>query len=194
MELLVQDYLDGYLLPSQQQDLEEHLAGCPACREELVRLQRLEERLEWSPPVEVPSDLAVRVAARLPEGRYMPGWLVGAIRGAAVGLSLLSLVVLVVLIISQPGGGGRGRQVELTFYAPNATSVMVAGDFNDWNPQRHAMRRTGDGSWNLTLNLPPGLYQYNFLIDHRYWAERPGEGALVSDGFGGRNALLFIEG
>jgi 1,4-alpha-glucan branching enzyme len=86
------------------------------------------------------------------------------------------------------------REVELVFNAPGALSVTVAGDFNSWDVRRNPMARGEEGSWKLKLHLQPGLYQYNFYIDDGHWAEDPGAPTLVSDGFGGRNALLFIEG
>jgi 1,4-alpha-glucan branching enzyme len=58
--------------------------------------------------------------------------------------------------------------VNFAVWAPNATGVSVIGDFNDWNPQRHPMRKhIPSGIWELFL---PGLAAgaiYKFHIRHR---------------------------
>ena len=47
------------------------------------------------------------------------------------------------------------RGVAFAVWAPNAKSVSVVGNFNDWNGANHPMRRLGDsGVWELFI---PGL-------------------------------------
>src|SRR6266496_1781167 len=47
------------------------------------------------------------------------------------------------------------RGVAFAVWAPNAKSVSVVGNFNDWNGAKHSMRRLGDsGVWELFI---PGL-------------------------------------
>ncbi len=195
VELLLQDYLDGYLLPIQQWDLEQHLKACPACRKELILLRKLEERLEDSIPVEVPPGLAASISSRLPMNYVGLPWAHHLVRAAGVGLAGVMALLLVALLVSFPHRrAGGGHEVELVFQNPEARMVSVAGDFNDWNLTSHPMARVQGGVWRLRVNLPPGVYQYNFYIDNERWADNPGSQALVSDGFGGHNALLFIEG
>jgi 1,4-alpha-glucan branching enzyme len=49
--------------------------------------------------------------------------------------------------------------------APEAKSVVLVGDFNDWNPTAHPMTRMPDGGWVIRLELPHGHHQYLFLVD-----------------------------
>jgi 1,4-alpha-glucan branching enzyme len=44
--------------------------------------------------------------------------------------------------------------VRFAVWAPNAESVTVAGEFNDWDVRRHPMRRRNGGIWELFL---PGI-------------------------------------
>ncbi len=44
--------------------------------------------------------------------------------------------------------------VRFAVWAPNAESVTVAGEFNDWDVRRHPMRRRNAGIWELFL---PGI-------------------------------------
>jgi 1,4-alpha-glucan branching enzyme len=58
--------------------------------------------------------------------------------------------------------------VNFAVWAPNANGVSVIGDFNDWNPQRHPMRKhIPSGIWELFL---PGLTAgaiYKYHLRHR---------------------------
>jgi 1,4-alpha-glucan branching enzyme len=49
--------------------------------------------------------------------------------------------------------------------APHAKTVSVAGDFNEWQPRAHPMRRQMDGSWLLQVALKHGHHHYRFLVD-----------------------------
>jgi 1,4-alpha-glucan branching enzyme len=58
--------------------------------------------------------------------------------------------------------------VNFAVWAPNATGVSVVGDFNEWNPGRHAMRKLiPSGIWELFV---PGLAEgaiYKYHVRHR---------------------------
>lgn len=41
--------------------------------------------------------------------------------------------------------------------------VAVLGDFNQWTPQ--AMKKNQNHNWALALELKPGEYAYNFIVD-----------------------------
>ena len=49
--------------------------------------------------------------------------------------------------------------------APEAQSVAVVGDFNDWRPHVHLMQQQTDGSWHLQIPLNHGHHHYAFLVD-----------------------------
>jgi 1,4-alpha-glucan branching enzyme len=55
----------------------------------------------------------------------------------------------------------------INFYcaAPEAASVFLLGDFNDWNRASHPMQRRVDGWWFLQVPLTHGHHQYLFLVD-----------------------------
>src|SRR5436305_1468037 len=50
------------------------------------------------------------------------------------------------------------KPVEFTLNAPQASSVVVAGSFNDWNPQKTRLKRDGD-AWKTSISLAPGRYE-----------------------------------
>jgi len=49
--------------------------------------------------------------------------------------------------------------------APQAKSVSLVGDFNDWQPVAHPMQRMPDGCWTARLELRHGSHRYLFLVD-----------------------------
>jgi len=57
------------------------------------------------------------------------------------------------------------KPVNFFFMAPNAKSVALVGEFNDWNPQTHPMHRCPDGSWSIQIQLHHGHHMYRFLVD-----------------------------
>ncbi len=63
--------------------------------------------------------------------------------------------------------GTRSCWTTLEFTPAAGTStVFVAGPFNGWNPTADALSDAdGDGTWTITLDLPPGEHPYKFITD-----------------------------
>jgi 1,4-alpha-glucan branching enzyme len=57
------------------------------------------------------------------------------------------------------------RAITFICAAPQAQSVSLVGDFNNWNPAAHPMKQTPDRSWLLTVELKHGHHRYAFLVD-----------------------------
>ena len=82
--------------------------------------------------------------------------------------------------------------VSFRYRDDQAKKVCVVGNFNQWSPQSHCMKKTKD-IWTLTVSLPTGRYQYLFVIDDRRWETDP-EALLTEDsGFGTKNSVLVVE-
>lgn len=82
------------------------------------------------------------------------------------------------------------RKVEMSFDAPLAKFVNIAGDFNAWEMTTLAMRKT-DSVWKITLELKPGAYQYKFLADGE-WVNDPNNVRTVPNQFGSLNNVLEV--
>ena len=51
-------------------------------------------------------------------------------------------------------------------WAPNAVSASIVGDFNEWNPSAHPMKKISDGVWECTLPFEFAQFEaYKFLIE-----------------------------
>ena len=82
------------------------------------------------------------------------------------------------------------KEVCLSVNLPNARSVCVAGTFNNWDPAKTAMEKDGAG-WKATVSLPPGRYEYKFVVDGQ-WMSDPGAKESVRNDFGGTNSILVV--
>ncbi len=85
---------------------------------------------------------------------------------------------------------------------PAAKHVQVCGNFNNWcgtkdtggilDPSAGIMTDdNGDGIWNLKIDLPPGRYQYKYVVDRVSWVMDPSNPDTdTEDGI--ENSLLIL--
>ena len=73
---------------------------------------------------------------------------------------------------------------------PAAKEVYLVGEFNSWNIRADRMTKTKDG-FRKTLKLPPGEYQYKFLIDG-VWHHDPSAAKQVHNAFGTTNSVVRV--
>jgi anti-sigma factor RsiW len=78
--------------------------------------------------------------------------------------------------------------------APEADSVHLAGNFNNWGDRTYELRRVGSSDrWEITLRLAKdNFYVYNFVLDGEKWIVDPKSPLTVDDGFGGASSLLRL--
>lgn len=81
--------------------------------------------------------------------------------------------------------------VPIIFVAPMAKSVAVAGTFNDWQPAAKLLTPTRAGEWKGELKLPPGRYEYLFVVDGK-WMPDPKSAEVVPNPFGGVNSVISV--
>lgn len=86
----------------------------------------------------------------------------------------------------------KAKKVTFNLLAPEAGRVALAGDFNDWDPMRHPMKKDKKGVWKVSLTLTPGMYQYKFFVDGA-WYNDPGSSDCVMNPFGTLNSLRKVE-
>ena len=67
--------------------------------------------------------------------------------------------------IKRYGARNTTKPVNFYFLAPNASSVVLVGDFNNWDSTSHPMQRRVDGCWFLQVQLTHGHHPYRFLVD-----------------------------
>lgn len=173
----------------------------------------LAARPEPGPP---PPWLEQRVMGALPDHR--PGWThrlldwitrprTLQVRPVTVGTVAVAVLALVLVwpgeapptgpqptASVQPGArtADGSVYVQFLYVAPEAETVAVAGDFNEWSDQGFSLEDPdGDGIWTGEAPLSPGLHKYMFVVDGE-WVTDPQADRYVDDGFGNRNALIEV--
>ena len=73
------------------------------------------------------------------------------------------------------------RSVNFICNAPEAQSVSLVGDFNQWQPTAHPMKQQPDRAWFLTLDLKHGHHRYAFLVDGQLTLDPRAQGIARND-------------
>lgn len=84
------------------------------------------------------------------------------------------------------------KTVEFVFHSPEAKSVCLAGEFNDWNIESIHMKKENEKDWKTTIDLPPGRYEYKYFVDGA-WAEDTPDAEITSNAFGTKNFVIHVE-
>jgi 1,4-alpha-glucan branching enzyme len=89
--------------------------------------------------------------------------------------------------------GVRNTTKPVNFYcaAPAAASVVLVGDFNNWDATSHPMQRQLDGCWRLQVQLTHGHHQYRFLVDGKPVLDPRGTG-IARDDLNERVSLIAV--
>lgn len=85
----------------------------------------------------------------------------------------------------------KRRRWTFSLDAAEAKEVILMGDFNNWSPKKHPMQRDENGMWNKAVMLPPGNYEYKFLVDGQ-WREDPRNNQLCPNSFGTYNNVINL--
>lgn len=96
-------------------------------------------------------------------------------------------------LLAEHVASGGPKPVHLHFFREGTRSVFIAGNFNNWEPRRIALQSNGAGHWEIDLLLPPGEYEYRFVVDGK-WHDDPLASRVVPNSYGGVNAVLHVHG
>lgn len=83
---------------------------------------------------------------------------------------------------------------KVTFALPLADADLatsVVGDFNDWNPLAHPLRKRSNGTRSVTVEVPTGgTYRFKYLSEDGTWFCDPTADGYEPNEFGAVNSLL----
>ena len=85
----------------------------------------------------------------------------------------------------------KRRKISFSFESSDAKEVILMGDFNNWNPKKHPMKKDDNGKWTKAVLLPPGQYEYKFLVDGQ-WKEDPQNDRIRPNKFGTYNNVFKL--
>jgi 1,4-alpha-glucan branching enzyme len=89
-----------------------------------------------------------------------------------------------------PDSGAKAIRFE--YFNPEAREVLVAGSFNNWQPQSMPMTKQRAGMWSTEILLPPGQYEYRFVVDGQ-WQDDPMAARFLANSFGGLNCVVEVK-
>ena len=89
--------------------------------------------------------------------------------------------------VAKPTSSGTVRVTFVLPAAEPAGAVSVVGDFNDWNPYAHPLRKRANGVRSAVVILPAGTtLRFRYLAEGGVWFDddtaerRDGQGATIS--------------
>ncbi len=74
-------------------------------------------------------------------------------------------------VIETTAKKGDSKEVVFTIEAPLATTVAVAGCFNNWSVTKNKLKKDKKGVWSVKIPLAVGRYEYKFVCDGVNWDE-----------------------
>jgi hypothetical protein len=115
--------------------------------------------------------------------------------GGPIPVIFLLALVLLSAIASDCMAGVQKTALgyEFTYEDPGAVSVSLAGGFNNWNTNAHAMTKDSKGVWRVTVALGPGKYEYKFVVNGSGWIADPENPVVVGD-YGNSQIEIDSEG
>ena len=74
-------------------------------------------------------------------------------------------------------------EVVFRLEAPHAHTVLLVGEFSQWETAPIAMTKGAGGVWHATVALSPGPHRYRFLVDGD-WQNDPSREERVANPYG----------
>jgi 1,4-alpha-glucan branching enzyme len=85
----------------------------------------------------------------------------------------------------------RPKNQVFSYTAPNAMSVLLVGDFTEWQQKAIAMEKGGNGVWTTSLKLPSGTHHYLFIVDGE-WCDDPACTVRAPNPYGGHDMVRQV--
>jgi len=89
--------------------------------------------------------------------------------------------------VAKPTSSGSVRVTFVLPAAEPAGAVSVVGDFNNWNPYAHPLRKRANGVRSAVVTLPAGTtLRFRYLAEGGVWFDddtaeaRDGQGATIT--------------
>ena len=139
-------------------------------------------------------------AERRPRG--VAGWFAAAARitrrpayAAALAAGVVAVVTVGMLRLRPSSVAGSGPiPVQFVLVAPEARSVAVVGDFNNWGLGDTALvAENHNGVWSVSAPVPAGVHRYAFLVNGKQWVADPTAPRAAGDDFGQPSSALVVE-
>jgi 1,4-alpha-glucan branching enzyme len=115
----------------------------------------------------------------------------GSSRGSTMTSPPMSSGSIGVSEMKKSGPRQIGDGVIFSAYYPQAKSVQLAGDFNNWQPSKNPMQNMGDGMWQAKLSLSKGNHRYRLVVDGR-WQQDPNNRSTQPNPYGELDSVVTV--
>ncbi|MEO8563608.1 MAG: hypothetical protein ABI601_16140 [bacterium] len=118
-----------------------------------------------------------------------PAW------AAAFAAGIVAVVTVGMLRPKPHAPGVSPIPVQFVLVAPDARSVAVVGDFNNWGLNDTALvAENHNGVWSVSAPVRAGVHRYAFLVDGKQYVADPTAPRSSGDDFGMPSSALVVEG
>ena len=173
-------------------------------------LELIVEELQRPVPLDESFERRVMVRVRRAHAQLRPrgvaGYIGRAIRitnrpawAAALAAGVVAIATVGVLRARPhsaplPGTPTLAEPVQFVLVRPDAQSVAVVGDFNDWGMGNSALKATNhNGVWSVTAPVPAGVHRYAFVVNGKDWVADPSAPRSSGDDFGMPSSAIVVE-
>ena len=135
--------------------------------------------------------------------RGIVGWLGAAVNitrrpawAAALAAGVVAVVSLGVFRVHPTRAVAANQEIPVQFVlvAPEARSVAVVGDFNNWGLGDTALVAVNhNGVWSVSASVRTGVHRYAFLVNGKEWVADPTAPRAADDDFGQPSSALVVE-
>jgi hypothetical protein len=146
-----------------------------------------------------PSGLRARIASLVQPRTFRVSPLVALAAGLLFAVSVAGSLLYVLpvsprAVAHTPARTASGSPiVQFGFVAPQASSVALVGDFNDWDPKATPLRAASTGGvWSVEVPIQPGRHLYAFVVDGTVWRPDPAAPKATGEDFGEPNSALTV--
>jgi 1,4-alpha-glucan branching enzyme len=84
------------------------------------------------------------------------------------------------------------KKETFSLVAPEASRVLLAGDFTGWEENPVGLKKQKDGTWKATITLEAGPHEYRFIVDGQ-WRDDDQCGLRRSNPFGATNCVREVQ-
>ena len=90
-----------------------------------------------------------------------------------------------------------GKSCRVTFKLPaeqvDGNEVCLLGDFNEWDPEVHPLKKRKNGTFSATVSLDAGsAYRFRYLVDGKEWINDEEADEFAPNRFGSRDAIIEV--
>ena len=199
------DDLANHRLDWVDADVVEHFESCEVCRLTVIQWKKTTDILAEAQEPTIPADLQASIIRAVEQEKNIQKKIIPAYWTRWVASLAAAIVVAVgVWVFYTPSTSPKMLKEDgvlhqnpvssfsVSLYLPQARQVHLVGDFNNWDKTKSPLSKDALGHWTIAMQLDPGYYQYQLVVDGEKWVLDPHNPLQVADGFGGVNSGVYL--